>query len=113
MALTNRQELLANPDLARLLAQARKPGEDAPRLQPQYRGKLAVTLQRSIRSHDDFEICYTPGVAAAVGITAIEQGLARNPLSRAELIDKAGKIIRRAQKQTRVLIKECVISPRA
>ena len=53
-----------------------------------------------------------PRVAAAVGVKAIEQGLARNPLSRAELIDNATKMIRRAQKQTQVLMQEGVIAPR-
>ena len=54
-----------------------------------------------------------PRVAAAVGVKAIEQGLARTPLSRAELIDNATKMIRRAQKQTRVLMQEGVIAPPA
>ena len=60
---------------------------------------------------DEWEVF--PRVAAAVGVKAIEQGLARTPLSRAELIDNATKMIRRAQKQTRVLMQEGVISPPA
>ncbi|HET7007618.1 MAG TPA: NADP-dependent malic enzyme [Candidatus Binatia bacterium] len=52
-----------------------------------------------------------PRVAAAVGMKAIAQGLARNPLSQTELIDNAGKMIRRARKQTRVLMQEGVIAP--
>jgi len=60
---------------------------------------------------DEWEV--VPRVAAAVGVKALEQGLARNPLSRAELIDNAGKMIRQAQKQTRVLMQEGVIAPQA
>ena len=60
---------------------------------------------------DEWEVF--PRVSAAVGVKAIEQGLARNPLSRAELIDIATKMIRRAQKQTRVLMQEGVIGPPA
>jgi len=60
---------------------------------------------------DEWEV--VPRVAAAVGVKALEQGLARNPLSRAELIDNASKMIRQAQKQTRVLMQEGVIAPRA
>jgi malate dehydrogenase (oxaloacetate-decarboxylating) len=60
---------------------------------------------------DEWEVF--PRVAAAVGVKAIEQGLARTPLSRAELIDNATKMIRRAQKQTRVLMQEGVIAPPA
>jgi malate dehydrogenase (oxaloacetate-decarboxylating) len=52
-------------------------------------------------------------VAAAVGLKAIEQGLARNPLSRAQLIDNATKMVRQAQKQTRVLMQEGIIAPQA
>jgi len=44
---------------------------------------------------------------------AIAQGLARNPLSQTELIDNASQMIRRAQKQTRVLMQEGVIAPPA
>lgn len=54
-----------------------------------------------------------PRVAAAVGVKAIEQGLARHPLTRAELIDNATKMVRQAQKQTRVLMQEGIIAPQA
>ncbi len=64
MALTDRSESRQNPDVARLLALAQKPGEEALRLHPQYRGKLEVTLKCSMQSCDDFAIWYTPGVAA-------------------------------------------------
>ena len=52
------------PDVAELLAKAKKPGEDALRLHPLYRGKLAVTPKCPIRNFDDFAVWYSPGVAA-------------------------------------------------
>jgi malate dehydrogenase (oxaloacetate-decarboxylating) len=48
-----------------LLAKARKPGEDAMRLHPLYRGKVQMAPKCPIRSVvDDFAVWYTPGVAA-------------------------------------------------
>ena len=47
-----------------LLAKAKKPSEDAMRLHPMYRGKLAVTPKCQIRDLNDFAVWYTPGVAA-------------------------------------------------
>jgi malate dehydrogenase (oxaloacetate-decarboxylating) len=52
------------PNVAELLAKAKKPSEDALRLHPFYRGKLEVTPKCSIRSCSDFSVWYTPGVAA-------------------------------------------------
>ncbi|MFQ6090778.1 MAG: malate dehydrogenase, partial [Candidatus Bipolaricaulia bacterium] len=46
-----------------LLAKAKKPGEDAMRLHPFYRGKLKVVPKCAIRDFNDFAIWYTPGVA--------------------------------------------------
>jgi malate dehydrogenase (oxaloacetate-decarboxylating) len=46
------------------LAKAKKPGEDALRLHPLYRGKLAVSPKCPIRDFDDFAVWYSPGVAA-------------------------------------------------
>jgi len=46
-----------------LLAKAKKPGEDAMRLHPFYKGKIEVVPKCCIRSFDDFAIWYTPGVA--------------------------------------------------
>ena len=46
-----------------LVAKARKPGEDAMRLHPFYRGKTEIVPKCSIRSFNDFAIWYTPGVA--------------------------------------------------
>ncbi|MFQ6117253.1 MAG: NADP-dependent malic enzyme [Candidatus Bipolaricaulia bacterium] len=46
-----------------LLAKAKKPGEDAMKLHPFYRGKLKVVPKCAIRDFNDFAIWYTPGVA--------------------------------------------------
>ena len=46
-----------------LIAKAKKPGEDAMRLHPFYRGKMEVMPKACIRNFDDFAIWYTPGVA--------------------------------------------------
>jgi malate dehydrogenase (oxaloacetate-decarboxylating) len=52
------------PDRDELLARARKPGEDALRLHPIYRGKMQTTPKCPIRGFEDFAIWYSPGVAA-------------------------------------------------
>ncbi len=46
-----------------LLRKAEKPGKDAMRLHPFYRGKLEVVPKCAIRDFKDFSIWYTPGVA--------------------------------------------------
>ena len=46
-----------------LLAKAKKPAEDAMKLHPFYRGKVAVHPKCAIRDVSDFAIWYTPGVA--------------------------------------------------
>lgn len=46
-----------------LIAKAKKPGEDALRLHPFYRGKIETVPKCIIRDFDDFAIWYTPGVA--------------------------------------------------
>ena len=46
-----------------LLAKANKPGEDAMKLHPFYRGKVEVVPKCCVRDFDDFAIWYTPGVA--------------------------------------------------
>lgn len=46
-----------------LLQKAKKPGKDAIKLHPFYRGKLATTPKCAIRDFNDFAIWYTPGVA--------------------------------------------------
>jgi len=51
-------------NIEEILAKAKKPGEDAMRRHPFYRGKLEVTPKCRIRDLDDFAIWYSPGVAA-------------------------------------------------
>ena len=46
-----------------LIAKAKKPGEDAMKLHPFYKGKMEVMPKACIRNFDDFAIWYTPGVA--------------------------------------------------
>lgn len=45
------------------LTRARKPGQDAIRMHPFYRGKVEVVPKACVRSFDDFAIWYSPGVA--------------------------------------------------
>ncbi len=52
------------PSVEELIAQARKPAEDALRLHPVYRGKLEMTPKCPITDLADFAIWYSPGVAA-------------------------------------------------
>ena len=58
---------------------------------------------------DDWEIF--PREAAAVGVKAQEQGVARLSLSREELLDNAKQIIQRAQDMTRFLMEKELIPP--
>ncbi len=51
-------------DVEELLKKAEKPGQDALKLHPFYRGKIQVMPKCVVRSLDDFAIWYTPGVAA-------------------------------------------------
>jgi malate dehydrogenase (oxaloacetate-decarboxylating) len=46
-----------------LIAKAQKPGEEAMKLHPFYRGKIEIVPKCCIRDFDDFAIWYTPGVA--------------------------------------------------
>ena len=46
-----------------LLAKAKKPGEDAMKLHPFYRGKMQTVPRCCIRDFNDFAIWYSPGVA--------------------------------------------------
>ncbi|MGD2144230.1 MAG: malic enzyme-like NAD(P)-binding protein, partial [Anaerolineae bacterium] len=58
---------------------------------------------------DDWEVF--PREAAAVGMRAQEQGVARRGLSYSELLNKATQTIQQAQDMTRVLMKKGVIPP--
>jgi malate dehydrogenase (oxaloacetate-decarboxylating) len=53
------------PTKEELLAKSKKPSEDALKMHPFFKGKIASSLKCAVRSFDDFAIWYTPGVAAA------------------------------------------------
>ena len=69
-----------------LIAKATKPSEDALRLHPFYRGKIATAPKCAIRSFDDFAIWYTPGVAAAC------RGIAKDPALSYEYTNRANVV---------------------
>lgn len=46
-----------------LLEKTKKPGKEARKLHPFYRGKVEIVLKAPIRNFDDFAVWYTPGVA--------------------------------------------------
>jgi malate dehydrogenase (oxaloacetate-decarboxylating) len=50
-------------DEKKLLEKANKPGKDAMKLHPFYRGKIEIVPKCRVRDFDDFGIWYTPGVA--------------------------------------------------
>jgi len=58
---------------------------------------------------DDWEVF--PREAAAVGVQAIKDGVARLKLSHQELLDRAFEIIKRAREQTKVMMREGFIPP--
>ena len=61
-----------------------------------------------IPTMDEWEVF--PREAVAVGMKAIEQGVARLRLSREELFEKASRIIKRARDEVQVLMKEGIIA---
>ncbi len=70
-----------------------------------------LSEKRILPTMDEWEIF--PREAAAVGLKAIEQGVARKALSKMALIENATKMIQRAQRQTSVMMKEGIIAPSA
>ena len=60
---------------------------------------------------DEWEVF--PRQAAAVGLKAIEQGVARIAMSRGALFDKASRIITRAREETRALMEAGIIATTA
>ena len=52
-----------NSNVEKLLEKAKKPGKDAMKLHPFYKGKIEVVPKCRIKNFDDFSIWYTPGVA--------------------------------------------------
>jgi len=53
------------PPSEELLANARKPAEEALRLHAFYKGKIQVMPKCPVRDFGDFALWYTPGVAAS------------------------------------------------
>jgi malate dehydrogenase (oxaloacetate-decarboxylating) len=68
-----------------------------------------LSEKRILPTMDEWEIF--PREAAAVGLKAIEQGVARKSLTKMELIENATKMIQRAQRQTSVMMREGIIAP--
>jgi len=62
-----------------------------------------------IPTMDEWEVY--PREAAAVGMKAIEEGVARKEMSREEILKNAARIIKRARKETAALMKGGFISP--
>jgi malate dehydrogenase (oxaloacetate-decarboxylating) len=69
-----------------LLAKAKKPSEDALRLHPFYKGKIATAPKCAIRNFDDFAIWYSPGVAAACRAIQANPSLSYEYTNRANTI---------------------------
>jgi len=70
-----------------------------------------LSHERILPTMDDWEVF--PRDAAAVGLKAIEQGVARQQLTKKDLIECATRIIKRARDETRVLMEEGIIAPAA
>ncbi len=58
------------PTEKELLAKAKRPGEDALKLHPFYRGKMETIPKCVIRDFEDFAVWYTPGVARTCQVIA-------------------------------------------
>jgi malate dehydrogenase (oxaloacetate-decarboxylating) len=70
-----------------------------------------LSEERILPTMDDPELY--PREAAAVGLKAIEQGVAQKSLTKTQLIETAVKIISRAKRQTNVLMDQGVLKPSA
>jgi malate dehydrogenase (oxaloacetate-decarboxylating) len=66
-----------------------------------------LSEERILPTMEDWEVF--PREAAAVGLKAIEQGVARKVRTKNQLIDEATKIIGRSQRQTKTLMEHGVI----
>ncbi len=74
-----------------------------------FAGERGLDSEHIVPTMDDWEVF--PREAAAVGMRAQEQGVARLNLSRDELLDKARQIIGQAQDMTRFLMEKEIIPP--
>lgn len=69
-----------------------------------------LTEEYIVPTMDDWEVF--PREAVAVGMKAMEQGVARIKMSRNELYERASSIIRRARDMTKLLMNEgCILAP--
>ena len=68
-----------------------------------------LSAKRILPTMDEWEVF--PREVVVVGLKAIEQGVARIPLTKMKLIENASKIIRRAQLETKTLMEQGVIAP--
>jgi malate dehydrogenase (oxaloacetate-decarboxylating) len=68
-----------------------------------------LSEQRILPTMEDWEVF--PREAVAVGLKAIEQGVARKRMTEDELFKKASKIIRRARDETQTLMEHGLIAP--
>jgi len=73
-------------DREELLARAKKPGEDAMRLHPFYRGKVQTAPKVPVRGAGDFAIWYSPGVAAPCRAIQARPELVWEHTNRANLV---------------------------
>jgi malate dehydrogenase (oxaloacetate-decarboxylating) len=72
-------------------------------------GEKGLSDKYIIPTMDEWEVY--PREATAVGMKAIEQGIARLKMSRDELFQKASTIIKRAREQTQFLMDKGIIPP--
>lgn len=76
-----------------------------------YAESKGLREDRILPTMDDWEVYARE--AAAVGLKAIEQGIAKKMLTQAQLIENASALIRRAQRETQTLMAEGLIAPAA
>jgi malate dehydrogenase (oxaloacetate-decarboxylating) len=74
-----------------------------------YAEEQGLHEDRILPTMDDWEIY--PREAAAVGVRAQEQGVARLDLSRDELLSTAKQTIQQAQQMTRFMVEKEIIPP--
>jgi malate dehydrogenase (oxaloacetate-decarboxylating) len=76
----------AHASVDQLLTKAQKPSQEALRLHPLYRGKIAITAKCPVRQLDDFAIWYTPGVAAPCRAIAADPKLVFEYTNKANVV---------------------------
>jgi malic enzyme len=92
-----------------LLARAAKPGQDALRLHPFYRGKMQTVPKCPVRGFDDFAIWYSPGVAAPCRAIAADPERALQVIRRSrEPLDRLIASLEREETLDREQIEACL-----